>query len=321
MTGFQTSVGVNPAPAVEGDFASKNPRKVVLAGPGGLVAGSLGAYVARFGWLSYQGIDPDNAPTVVNNYGEGAPAGLIAREQQALITTYLAEAGMLIPAGFMVTLYNEVDLWVKNNNASAACLAGQKCFAGNLDGKAYFAAAGGSAVTASVTGSIGAGASSFTGSISGNILTVSAVAGGSIYPGTTVSGTGGGGVASGTTIVSQLSGTALGVGTYAVNVPSQTVTSTAMTGAYGLLTVSAVGSGVLGVGTALSGTGGGGVTAGTAITALGTGTGLTGTYIVDTSQTVSSTTISGSNATETKWIARSAGLAGEIIKISDTTFG
>ena len=56
------------------------------------------------------------------------------------------------------------------------------------------------------------------------------------------------------------------------------------------LTVSAVTSGTISVGMTLSGTG---VTAGTKIIGLGTGTGGTGTYILDTIQTVSSTTITG----------------------------
>jgi len=56
------------------------------------------------------------------------------------------------------------------------------------------------------------------------------------------------------------------------------------------LTVSAVTSGSLAVGSFITGTG---VTVGTYITALGTGTGGAGTYTVNTSQTVSSTTISG----------------------------
>lgn len=54
------------------------------------------------------------------------------------------------------------------------------------------------------------------------------------------------------------------------------------------LTVSALTSGQLGVGSEISGTG---ITAGTYITALGTGLGGTGTYTVSASQTVASTTI------------------------------
>jgi hypothetical protein len=56
------------------------------------------------------------------------------------------------------------------------------------------------------------------------------------------------------------------------------------------LTVTAVTSGSLAVGSFITGTG---ITVGTYITALGTGTGGAGTYTVNTSQTVASTTISG----------------------------
>jgi len=60
------------------------------------------------------------------------------------------------------------------------------------------------------------------------------------------------------------------------------------------LTVSAVASGTILVGAVISGTG---VTAGTRITAYGTGTGGTGDYTIDTSQTVSSTAMSGTSPT------------------------
>jgi hypothetical protein len=60
------------------------------------------------------------------------------------------------------------------------------------------------------------------------------------------------------------------------------------------LTVTAVASGTVQVGQVLSGTG---ITSGTIITALGTGTGGNGTYIVQTSQTASSTTITASGGT------------------------
>lgn len=60
------------------------------------------------------------------------------------------------------------------------------------------------------------------------------------------------------------------------------------------MTVSAVASGTVLVGAVISGTG---VTAGTRIVGYGTGTGGTGTYTVDTSQTVSSTTITSASPT------------------------
>lgn len=314
--GFQSSVGTQPAPAVAGDFCDTNPRSTLDAGPGGLVAGDAGVIVGHFAWTSYQGIDPDNAPTIVNSFGAGAPTGFVHREQQALITTYLADATMVVPQGFGVTLFTGGGFWVKNDGTSQA-LIGNKAYARNSDGAVIFAATG-TPGTATVTGSIGAVATtSVTGSISGNVFTVTAVGSGTLYPGATLSGTGGGGVTSGTKIVSQLSGTTGGVGTYSLNIPEQTVTSTTITAAAGLLTVASVSSGTLAVGDSLSGTGGGGVTSGTVITALGTGTGGTGTYIVDPSQTVAvGTVITAGVTTETKFIAVSSGLAGELVKIN-----
>lgn len=316
MAGFQTTVGTQPAPAVAGDFCDTNPRSTVNAGSGGFVAGAAGVIVGRFGWASYEGIDPDNAPTIVNGFGAGAPTGFVHREQQALITTYLASSSLVVPEGFGVTLFNEGGFWVKNDGSTQATI-GMKAYANNETGAVSFAATG-SPGTATITGSIGAvDTTSFTGSIDGNVLTVSAVGSGTLYPGGTLSGTGGGGVASGTKIVSQLSGTTGGTGTYALSIPSQTVTSTTITMTAGLLTVASVGSGTLAVGDVLSGTGGGGVTSGTTITALGTGTGLTGTYIVDPSQTVAvGTVITANTTTETKWIAASSGLAGELVKMT-----
>lgn len=315
--GMQTTVNTVPSPAVAGDFCDSNPRSSVDAGPGGFVAGALGVTIGRFAWASYAGVDPDNAPTIVNNTGAGVPTGFVHREQQGLITTYLDNADLTVPTGFGVTLMNAGGYWAANAGTTQA-LRGHKAYARNSDGAVFFAATG-TPGTATVTGSIGAVATtSVTGSIAGNVLTVSAVGSGTLYPGATLSGTGGGGVASGTKIVSQLSGTTGGVGTYAVSIPEQTVTSTTITAAAGLLTVASVSSGTLAVGDLLAATGGGGITTGTVISALGTGTGGTGTYIVDPSQTVAvGTVITANTTTETKWIAQSSGAAGELVKISD----
>lgn len=321
MAAFQTQVNTVPAPGMAGCFASVNPRKVVLAGPNGLVAGALGVYAGRFAWLSYAMVDGDNAPAVVNNFGSGLPAGMAAVDQQGMITTYLDQASMQVAIeGQQVTLFDDADIWVVNDGTTAA-VPGQKAFAKFADGKVAFAAAGGSAGSASVTGSIAAKQSTITGYITGNILTVTIQGGDAIVPGAVLAGTGGGGIATGTRIVSQLSGTTGGTGTYTVDIPNQTVTvAPGITADYGLLTVSAVGSGALEVGDVLSGTGGGGVTAGTTIYGLGTGTGGTGTYYVGTSQTVTSTTIAATDSIETNWYARSAGSVGEVVKISRTAY-
>jgi hypothetical protein len=142
------------------------------------------------------------------------------------------------------------------------------------------------AVTAATTTIAAGSATSVTGSISGYTLTVSAVSTGALVVGGVLSGTG---VTAGTAITGQLTGTTGGIGTYSVSI-SQTVTSGAITQAYGLMTVVTVSSGTLAVGQVISGTT---VAVGTTITALGTGTGGAGTYITSGgAQTVSATTIS-----------------------------
>lgn len=311
--GFQTSVGVAPAPAVEGDFATANPRNTVLAGPGALVAGDSGVRIGYFAWVSAQGLDGDDAPAIVNSFGIGPPTGFVHREQQGLITGFLEESGMLVQPGFEVVLHNAGDFWV-TNNGSAYATVGMKAYADIETGAAVFAATG-TPGTSSVTGSIAAGTASVTGTIADNVLNVTAVGSGTVYPGATLAGTAGAGVATGTKIVSQLSGTVGGVGTYAVDIPGQTIPSGTITMTYGLLTVSAVGSGELDIGSLVSGTG---VASGAAtnITALGTGTGGTGTYVVNRTQAMSSSALTIGNTVETPWYCCSPGAAGALVKIS-----
>jgi hypothetical protein len=312
--GFQASVNQVPSPGVEGDFASLNPFYEYPAGPGGLVAGANGVTVGRFCWLNRTYLDPDNEPTPVDNTGSGQPIGILGRRQQGVITVFLAEATLVVPAGLPIGVLSSADLWLKNRGTTQA-VPGQKVYANLTDGSATFGASG-SPASASVTGSIAAGTASFTGSVAGNVLTVSAVASGTIQPGGVLAGTvGGSGVLAGTQIVSQLSGTAGGTGTYAVSPGEQTVLGGgAMTESYGTLTVSAVSSGTVGVGGAVSGTGVG--TAGTVITALGTGAGGTGTYIVNNTQTAGSEALTIGTTIETNWYAISGGLPNELVKVT-----
>jgi hypothetical protein len=146
------------------------------------------------------------------------------------------------------------------------------------------------------------------------VMTVTAVSSGTIVVGSTISGTN---VVTGTTVISQTSGTAGGIGVYSVSIP-QTVASTAVSGTYGTMTVSAVGSGALVVGDILSGSG---VTAGTVVTGFGTGTGGLGTYYVTPNTVVTSTTVTAAGAYETKWYCMSIGAPGEVIKISTRALG
>lgn len=315
--GFQTVVTTQPAPAVAGDFASANPRASVLAGPGGLVAGPLGATIGLFGWLAYNQLDADGAPAQVNNFGAGPVGGFVHREQQGLITTYLSDAGMVIPAGFNMAMMASGDYWVVNNGTGEAEV-GQKAFAALASGKASFSAAGTIPGGASATGSsIAAGTFSVTGSVTGDVMTVTAVGSGTVVIGGSVSGTGIP-TAPAPQVVSQLTGTTGGVGTYLLSVGEITAASETISGTYGILTIGTA-TGTFVVGDILTGSG---VVAGTAITANLTGSGGTGgTMVANNNTVVNSTTITASTAVETKWIAMSTGLPGELVKISSQPLG
>jgi len=313
MGGFQTVVNTQPAPAVAGDFCNKNPRFSVDAGPGGLIAGDHGVVVGRFAWLSNEVVDANDAPAIVNNFGAGPVAGFVHREQQGLITGYLQESSMLIPVGFQMSLMSGGGFWVRNDGNTEA-LPGMKAFANFVDGSVLFAPPGG-AQTASVTGSIAAGTGAVTGSINDDILTVTAVTNGQLPVGATINGVG---VAAGTKIVAQLDGVPGGVGDYALSIPEQNVVAEAIAATFGVLTVTAVASGQLSIGDALSGSG---ITDGTTIAAFGTGAGGVGTYIVDPTQAVAAETITVGTAVETKWFCRSAGAPGELVKIDSQPHG
>lgn len=130
---FQTSVQTYPAYAVAGDFASANPRASFVGPEGGFVAGAAGVTVGRFAWIQADG------KTILNT-GTGKPDGFVHREQQALITTYLAENGSVIPVGFPVTLMRTGDYWA--TATVDAAVKGEKAFAKLADGTINFAAAG-----------------------------------------------------------------------------------------------------------------------------------------------------------------------------------
>jgi hypothetical protein len=129
------------------------------------------------------------------------------------------------------------DFWVKNDGSSQA-LVGQNAYANFADGKITFAAP----ATASVTGSIAADRL-------GHRLDQRRRPdrhGGRLRRPRPRRHAVRHGVASGTQIVSQLTGTAGGVGTYSVSIGEQSVASTTVSETYGTLTVTAVGSGTLG---------------------------------------------------------------------------
>lgn len=138
---FPKTINYQPAPAVEGDFCDANPRASVDAGPGGLVVGSSGAVIGRFHWAAATPVDTNGTPTTITNSGTGVPTGFLHREQQGLITMYLAENGMTVLPGAAVTLMKAGGFWGRNNG-SGATVVGQKVYANNTDGSLAVAATG-----------------------------------------------------------------------------------------------------------------------------------------------------------------------------------
>lgn len=130
---FQTSVKTTPAIAQAGDFASSNPRSVVVAPEGGFVAGTGGVTVGRFVWVQADGY------TVLNT-GSGVPDGFVHREQQALITAFLGETSNVVPAGLPVTVMRTGDYFATCTVGGAT--RGQKAFAKLADGTMQAANAG-----------------------------------------------------------------------------------------------------------------------------------------------------------------------------------
>lgn len=129
---FQTSVNVFQAPAVEGAFASRNPRFSKVAGEGQLVTGVGGVTVGRFAWV-------DATNTTALNTGIGEPDGFVANELQANIQIIGQNASMLIPEARAVTLFNGGDFWVRT---ATIATRGQKIFASLTDGSAQTGAPG-----------------------------------------------------------------------------------------------------------------------------------------------------------------------------------
>lgn len=206
MPGFQTTVYSDPALAVEGDFASANPRHSLLAGAGALVAGLLGLTVGRFAWAN------QNTGLADNFNNGGMQLGFVHRDQPALITAWLGQASMLVTSGLEVTLFDGGDYWCR---FAAGANVGQKVFANTSTGVATAAATGstfnGAVVTASTTNG-------------SPTLNVTGVTSGALAVGQPVSGTG---IPAGTYISALGTGTG-GTGTYTLSA-NATATGTGVT--------------------------------------------------------------------------------------------
>lgn len=279
--GFQNRVNSDPAPAVEGDFADANIRASVVAGAGMLIAAEgVAPIVGHFAWGNQV-----TGRASSRYIGElVAKIGFVHRENNAIIQNFLGESVLAIAPGLIVTLLNKGSFWAL---LTAGAEVGQKAFARYLDGSVYADDAGASTDTA--TG--------MTGSLAGTgVLTVGALTG-SLGIGDVLSG---GAMPTGVAITAQISGTAGGVGTYQTtgstvvaslagvvandavetefSLDSPSLIDAAVTAslaATGILTVTAVASGVLDIGQNIGGVG---VPTGSKIIGFISGTGGAGTY-------------------------------------------
>jgi len=108
---FQNQVYINPAQALPGDFASSNPMHYKLTGSGKMVADAAGVLVGKFAALNSDGTVttvPTTAPA-----GGLSRVGFVHRENNAQITTFLAESGFTIQPGQPVALFGAGDFFVR----------------------------------------------------------------------------------------------------------------------------------------------------------------------------------------------------------------
>lgn len=292
--GFQGFVNRDPPPGVAGDYWGANPRTSVPSPPGGYVAAApplggsgpanAGLFVGRFAWGNYA------TKQATRYFQPNALLGFIHREQQSILVDFLEFAEMGIQTGFMATLMGKGEFWA---NFVGAASVGQKVYANAQDGTASAAATGQGTQSIGFTAAIAVttGVMTVSGAGTGNIAVGMVVTGPTVPPGIFVTslGTGTGGTGTYNTnwigqpaVASQVMN-AFGLietpFTVASDLPADAVVTGAIAVSTGVLTVSAVTSGVVDTDQYIDGTGvpnnafirqkapGG-----------GTGTGGTGTY-------------------------------------------
>lgn len=320
MAGFQQSVNLYPAVGVWGGRASNNPVAVVDAGQGNLAAGTSGVTVGKFGW---QVLTALTGRSVVNSFSPLAPVapdGFVGNEQQALITTWLGQNGLVIPAGYPVTLYNRGDWWAKA--VYGPVTIGQKVFANLFSGDVLGAAAG-----AFVTTAVGSAASvTATTTVGSYSMNITATGSGVLVVGQQISGPG---LTGGIYYIDSL-GTYNGTsGTVNLSLPAVaastggTFTTVAPVGIGGfvgtasfatsVMTVTATTSGTLAPGQIITSVG---VAVGTYISSMGTYNGTTGTVNLSTTPgTITAQAVTATAWIETPWYFNSAGNTGDLVKI------
>lgn len=307
--GFQRTVNNQPAPAVAGDFASANPRVVVLAGPGQFQSPEGGLTIGNFAWAN-----PDTG-VVSQSYVAGYQLGFLHRENQGIITQFLGESTMVVAPGFMITLFSQGEFWAEFEGGATP---GQLVYARPSDGAPI---AGGSTAPATDAFTASAGFSgtaamgaSFTGEITTNVLTASALTG-YLTPGDILAGVG---VTPGTVLGAQLTGTPGAAGTYTVT--HGDLSSVAMTTTSTVLVVSAVLRGALQLDSIPTG---GGLAASRTVTAFLAGTGGVGRYTISgaAQSSASGTKLADTNVMDVTAVSSGVIAPGDVLGAPPATAG
>lgn len=210
---FQRQINRDPAPAVQGDFASNNPRTSIVppVAAGFVAAAAQAITVGYFAWGAVSGQVYSSSAGA----GAGASLGFVGRTPNIpsiQITDYLGEYRLTINDGQPVTLQKTGDYWV--NLVGGA--VGDTVYATAGTGAPTLAAGGGANPDtgfklASVAPVNAVTSNATTIAANTGIMTVAAVASGVIEVGQRVTGVG---VPFGTYVTRQLTGAAGDAGTY-----------------------------------------------------------------------------------------------------------
>ena len=260
--GFPSFVNAYQAPGILGDFAGANIRASVIIGPNAFVASPGGVSVGQMAWGN------PTTGLASSYYQPSSFLGFVHRSQQGLITNFLGASGVGIVGGDMVTLQAAGDFW---GFFVAGASPGQKVYANPVTG-ALTANATGQSVTASNTSVTTSGGNTLTlvGTTTGTVAIGQVITAVGLPPGTYIT------AGSGTSwTIANVDGTVIPVVTTVAAafwgvqetpwIVAQPVTADcdftaslavpAAGTAFGVLTVTAIGSGALAAGQWISATG------------------------------------------------------------------
>jgi hypothetical protein len=214
--GFQRSVKNQPAPAVEGDFASNNPiASLVPPLEGAYVVGDANVRIGYFAWGASDG--KVYSSFVAATAAGGPIVGFVARVPNipaAMITAFLGESIMTLQVGREVTLMSAGDYYAALPGATpnAAVFALGATGQPSLVDDATTEVTGFGALNTVPVNAVTSAATTIA--VATGIMTVAAVASGVIEAGQRITGTG---VPAETYVVRQLTGAVGGAGTYQTN--------------------------------------------------------------------------------------------------------